>query len=650
MARAPGTRDFRDGDVKDPSGKQATQKRRDASEVNPDRRWWDKKGQQCAESVATVVKFLQGRQDGRLRNMVRNARLYGNISNVGLTSSPFGRLFDTTPAAKKYATDNATQSGIDTLVSHIGETKPRCYYLTSGGNYRQQRQAKKLTQWTDGVFYECQTYRKGSMAFRDGAVWGDGFVHVSARGGKLHHERVVSAELWVDETEAQYGKPRNMHRVKVIDRDELAAYFPEHRQAIMNATGTLSPSGGSSMSTVADMVTVAESWHLGCLGPNGKFTGGMTAMTLVGGTGHMLLEPEEWEHDFFPFARFTWSQPLIGYWGQGGVEQVSGKQLWMNELSWTTQKAMRLSGTIKVAIEHGSKISDDHVNNEIGTILKHAPGKPPTFFTAAPVDPVFFMERRQCKDDIYAQLGVSQLSATNMKPAGLDSKPALREYKDTQNERHKTTAEAFDNFFLELAHMSRCIARTIKNYKVRVPGASGFRTIDYNDLKAVDDEAIVLQMFPVSQLPRDPAGRTQTIQEWVQAGWLTPRQGRKLMDFPDLQSANTLADAQEELVLEVLDAIVDGDGSDESYSPPEPTDDLALDKETVLHYIQLYRRLGLEQPKMDMLRSWNQQVDTLMAKMMAPIAEAAAMPGEEGAVPQGAPMPAPQSSLMPQAA
>ncbi len=644
MARTPGTRDYRSGTRKDPEGKSAPIPPSDGngSADQVDKRWWDKKGKECHDSVSTRVAFLQQRQDARLRNMVKNARLYGNVGSLGLGSSAFGSLLQSAPATKKYATFNATASGIDTLTSHIGETKPRPYYLTSGGDYKQQRQAKKLTQWTDGVFYETKAYRKGPLIFRDAGVWGDGFEHVFVRGGKVQLERVIGAELWVDEVEAQYGAPRNLDRLKDVDRDELAGYFPEHKNEIMEATAAKTPGRAD---TISSMVTVAESWHLGAMNEDGELVGGKRAMTLLGSNGHMLVEPEEWEYDFFPFARLPWCPPLIGFWSQGGVEQVSGEQMWLNELFWTVQKAMRLGGTIKVAMEHGSKLVDEHINNEIGAVLKHAPGKPPVFFTAAPVDPSFFMEMREGVERIYKKLGVSELSAGAMKPAGLDSKPALREYKESQNERHKTTAEAYDDFYLQLAHMSRCLARTIKGYKVRVPGASGFRVIDYDDLKHVKDEAAVLQMFPVSSLPRDPAGRTQTIQEWVQAGWLTPRQGRKLMDFPDLQSANTLADAQEELITETLDRIVD----DGVYRPPEPTDDLALCKESVLHYIQLYRRLELEPVKLDKLRQWNQQVDMLMKKSLAPLAAAPA-PAAPGAVPQGAPPPAPQAELMPQAA
>lgn len=136
MARAPGSRDYRDGDLVDPEGKSAPIKRRPPSLTGErgERRWWEKQGRACAESVTSIIGYLQTRQEQRLRNMVRNARIYGNIGQLGLGSSAFGRLLDSAPSTKKYPVDNATASGLDTLVSHIGETKPRCYYLTSGGD------------------------------------------------------------------------------------------------------------------------------------------------------------------------------------------------------------------------------------------------------------------------------------------------------------------------------------------------------------------------------------------------------------------------------------------------------------------------------------------------------------------------------------
>ena len=134
-----------------------------------------------------------------------------------------------------------TKENIDTLVARVGETKPRPYFLTNGGDYKQQRKAKKLNQFIDGVFYETKAYDIGLDAFRDGEIQGDGFVHCFGRGGKLHKERVAGSELWVDEVEGQYGKPRGMTEIMLVDRDELAGYWPEHRQAIMDAPRAIYP-------------------------------------------------------------------------------------------------------------------------------------------------------------------------------------------------------------------------------------------------------------------------------------------------------------------------------------------------------------------------------------------------------------------------
>jgi hypothetical protein len=610
------------------------------------RRWWEYEGNKCADSIRSNIEFLQKAQSNRLRQMVMSARLYGNMGLMASgTSLAFARAFQSASASKERITYNAIQSITDTLVSHVGETKPRPYYLTSGGNYREQRKAKKLSQFTDGVFYETKTYRLAPKAFRDAAIWGDGFIHVFARGGKLHHERVLGSEMWVDEVEAQYGFPRNWNRVKVVDRDELAGAFPEQRKQIMNANRA-TDSQASSGQNISDMVTVAESWHLPSLTPDGELMGGKHAITLVSGSV-MLVEPEEWEYDFFPFARMPWCERPIGYWSQGLAEQLQGDQMELNKELFFIQRSMHLAGTIKWLLKNGSKIVKEEINNDVGALINYAGDVPPQPIVPEPIHPVFFENVNRIIDRMSLRAGVSQLSQGSIKPAGLDSKPALREYKDTQNDRHKATAEAYDDFFLTIASLDRCFAKDLSGYKVRVPGKGAVRTIDFKkDIGHIKDEEFILQCFPVSQLPRDPAGRMQTVQEWVQAGWISPRQARRAMDFPDLDTIESLANAQEEYLQERLDKIVD----DGEYSSPEPTDDLSLDKEYSLQYIQLYARLGLEPEKMDMLRRFSAQVDWLAKKAALGAMPPAPAGQPAGQTPQAQPAPPPTSPLMPQAA
>ena len=62
-----------------------------------------------------------------------------------------------------------------------------------------------------------------------------------------------------------------------------------------------------------------------------------------------------------------------------------------------------------------------------------------------------------------------------------------------------------------------------------------------------------MKCFPVSSLPDDPAGRLQTVQEYMQAGILSIRQGSRLLDFPDLEAEETLDTAREEYLHTILE-------------------------------------------------------------------------------------------------
>ena len=634
--RPPGQRDY--SDLKRNGESQSG----DVLPDNSARRWWAADGKELAAGISSTVEFLQRVQAPRLRQHIISARLYGNIAMMGPGASAYARLATSQSAQKDRITYNAIQSIIDTLTSRIGETKPRPYYLTSGGSFAQQRKAKKLNQFTEGVFYETKAYDKGLDCFRDGAIWGDGFMGVFRRGGKLHHERVLGSELWVDEVEAMYGHPRNMYRVKDVDREVLLAEYPDAKKAILAAGRVVEDMRGEN---VSDMVRVIEAWHLPALSPKGELSGGLNAVVLANqGTGDgILVEPEEWPYDFFPFARFPWCRRPVGFWSQGLCEQLQGEQLELNKELWFIQRSMQLAGTIKVLLKNGSKVSKEHLTNDVGAVITYT-GDVPQFYCPEPIHPVFFENVNRIIERMYRQAGASELASSSKKPAGLNSGKALREFEDIESERHRTTSRLNDNFYLEQAMLDLRMAKGLSGYKVKVPGRHAFNVIDVaKDIGDVDEDSFVRQCFPVSRLPRDPAGRLQTIQEYMQAGMMTQRQGRRALDFPDLEQVESLANAQEDILTKVLDDILD----EGKYRPPEPTDDLPLAKEMCLEYIQRYRQFDdAEYEKLDLLRRFNSQCDTLMKKAMGP-GVAAGMP--PGGAPQAAPAAPPVSDLLPNA-
>lgn len=617
------------------------------------RRWWDLDGRDAAQSITGTVSQLQRIQAPRLRQHIISARLYGNVGMLGASAQALARLMNSS-ASKDRVTFNAIGSIVDTLTARVGTERPRPYYLTSGGSYAQQRKAKKRNQFTEGVFYETKTYAKGLKCFRDAGIWGDGLMHVYPRAGKLHHERVLCSELWVDEVEAMLGSPRNLFRVKDVDRDELCSYFsddPEAVKAIEKASRITDY--GARGDNLSDLVRVVEAWHRASEDEDGELVGGKHGFIIDGGSDAAVAvlgndgKLEDWPYDFFPFARMPWCERPVGYWSQGLCEQLQGEQLELNKRLYFIQRSLYLAGTVKIFLRAGSKVVKEHISNEVGAIIEHT-GDAPQFFVPQPIHPLYLEDTNTLITRMYQQSGASEMSVAAKKPAGLNSGRALREFEDIESDRHKTISGQNDAFYLDIARLDAVFAKELKGYKVKVPGRNSFTTVDYaKDIGDVDEDDFISQCFPVSRLPRDPAGRLQTIQDYIQAGFMTPRQGRRALDFPDLDTIESLANAQEDLLTMVLDGILDGG----KYRPPEPTDDLPLAKELVLEYIQRYRQYDdAEYEKLDMMRRFSSQVDTLMKKAMTPTLTALPGGAAPGGTPQGVAPRAPVSDLMPQAA
>lgn len=613
------------------------------SPISNDRAWWKLNREEIASAVHGVVTFLDDNQSRRINQNQRSARLYGNMPLIGLNSRSSAKMATTQSSLSDRISYNVCQSAVDTITSKICKNKPRPMFLTSGGDYKIQRKAKKLDQFCEGVFYENKAYEMGELIFRDACVFDAGIVHVFNHYGRVTHERVLSRELLVDEIEAQYGKPRQMHRVKNVDRMVLCDLFPEKRKAIL-AANAATPDKLGGYENVADCISVTESWHLPS-GPNAS--DGCHVIC----TESELLRFEDYKKDFFPFAILRWNHRLEGYWGQGLVEQIQNIQVEINKLLWVIQRSMHLAGSFKVFLENGSKIIKEHLNNDIGAIVSYT-GTPPQYVTPPIVAPEVYQHFMTLKNSAFEVAGISQLSATSQKPAGLNSGKALREYNDIETDRFQTVGQGFEQFFLDLARLDVDCAKDIYeeegSYEVKVPGKKFIETIDWKDVDMADDE-YVMKLYPVSSLPNTPEGRLQTITEYMQAGFLTPRAGRRLLDFPDLEAEEKLANSTEDYLLKILDKIIE----EGVYTAPEPYDDLNLAKELCLEYYAQGKCSGLEEPKLDLLRQFSDEINQFDQSMqqaqelMQMGQQAQEMVSQQQSAPQAVPEAPPVSDMLP---
>lgn len=599
---------------------------------NIDRQWWKAEDKDRAYSISAVVKFIAESDRPRQAQYLTSMRLYGNMNPAGLMGFGVARSPAVPLPQRDRLTYNVVQAAGDTVTAKIAKNKPKAMFLTSGGSYKLQRKAKKLDKFVEGVMYENDAYHMGPQVMTDAYVFGDGFTQVYADNGRVKFDRVLAGELLVDWKEAIYGMPRQLHRIKEYDREVLLALFPQKAKEI-NEANNISIQGQSLKENISDQINVIESWHL----PSGKDAGdGMHAITILDGAE---LLSDEWTKDYFPFAGLKWSKRQIGYWGQGGAEQVQPIQLEINKILWTIQRSYQLSGSFKIWMKIGSKIVREHLNNEVGSILES--DERPEYMVPPIVPPEMYNQLKELKNSAFEQIGVSQLSANSQKPAGLDSGKALRTMNNIESERFMILGQAYEHYFLQLSRLTVDCAREIYlktgKLSVKSPNSKFIESIDWKDVD-LDDEDMISKMFPVSSLPNDPSDRMQTIQEWVQAGWVTPRTAKRIMNFPDLEAVEDLENAKEDYLHMVLEKIID----DGEYTPPEPFDDLPLAKDLFLQYYAYSKCNGVEEEKLEMLRNFNEQIDILVQMAAPPPLPDA----QSGQAPQANPLAPPTSALL----
>jgi hypothetical protein len=330
-----------------------------------------------------------------------------------------------------------------------------------------------------------------------------------------------------------------------------------------------------------------------------------------------------------------------------------GTQMEINSLLYTISKSMKLTGVPRIFVEQGSKVVKSHLNNDIGSIITYS-GTKPQYEVAPCVPQELYAQLERLIQYGYQQCGVSALDAGAKKPAGLDSGEAIRVYDDISTDRFNTVSRRYDDMFIDLAYLVLDLAKDIcdrdKEYSTVYPGKNSVREINLPDADLMDNPYII-QCFNMSSLPRDPAGRMQKITEMVQAGMITIKEGRRLLDYPDLEQMEKLANASEERIFCILDEIIE----DGKYTSPDPFMDLQLATELVVSYINLYTKARLEEDRCEMLRTFFTQIQAIkqaaMPPAMPPNGSPGAMQAPPGAAgpPQATAAPLPQSPLVPNA-
>lgn len=625
----------------DSKGKVTREPRKDQSGEDAKFDWWlSKKGERARDAQGTI-KAIAKNQGSRIEQLTVSTRLYGSNTAYNMLGAAFTRAssINSNPSSQRISY-NLCSSVVDTLVSKIAKNKVIPHFLTSGGDWKMQRKAEKLNKFCEGLNYGQKIHTKSVYAFRDAAVWGDGFLHVCRNNDKVLIERALPHEEFVDMVETLTIDPRQFHRVKTADRGIVKALFPDHAEEIDDVMpASYDEIGGQS--TVADLLVVTESWHLPS-DPQGKdetdkeFAKRTDGMKLIC-VGDIEIDCQPYTKDYFPFPHLYYSKRLLGYWGQGACERLQNLQGEINRSMILEQRSRWMQSSFKILLENGSKVVSQHLNNDVGAII-HYTGTPPQYVTPPAINPDNMVYINGLIDKGYKQEGVSTMSAQADKPAGVDSGKAMRTLTDIESDRFLFLEQEIEQFVLEVYRQAIEVAKDIykdkDSYEVMFPSGNFMDTIDWKDIDLEADQYI-LRAYPTSSLPDDPAGRLQTVQEWMQAGLVSPRVGRRLMAMPDVEMADTLANATEDLLHKVFEQMLDGG----KYRAPEPQWDLQLAKQLFVEYYNYADLHNAPDSVLSKLNQFSSQLDDLMIPPAPPMPPPGAAPAN--------PTPTPTSPLLP---
>jgi len=598
-------------------------------------KWWQ--SDEDDHRALDIARQIRDRQTDRDTILLDAACLFDDFPSLGFAPAQYSVR---RTANRQRLSLNVVRSCCTTVQSEVIQARPRPMFLTTDGDWSVRRKARKLTQFIEGVFAEADFDRLAARAAMDAAVFGTGCVRGFIDHGRLRFERVYPWEVWVDERDSYYDRPRSMYLLRYVDRDVLAELYPNHR-ALIETTG--GDSGGWRWrDTVADQLLVVEAWHL----RTGPESGDGKHVIAIEGT---TLFREEWPHDWTPLAFLRWRDPLQGFWPQGLAMELDGLQTAINKLLRSIDTGQHYNTYPRIAVERGSRVVKNHLGNEPGIIFDYT-GTPPTALTFPAVAPEIYAHLRQLYQWSYEISGVSALTARAEAPPGLQSGVAIKTNSYLQSRRMLDFQRNFERLFLDGARIGVRLmehaAKDDKAYEVVYQSKHRVERIAWDQAK-LDESSYALKVFPVSALPSTPAGRLDAIMEMVNSGFasqlgIQPQEILRLLDFPDLDQVTRAVSASVDLIEDILEQLLDGT----DYIRPEEFFDLNL---CILLGGRTYQRWRLEKvpsETCDLLLQWIDEARELKDQLAAAAAAKAAPPPPPGPDAAG-PLPPPDAAMPP---
>lgn len=567
--------------------------------------WWEEdedKPEDVSARLMETLRDIQHRQSSILDGNVRHAREYAGYTPSSLSYDATYQIV----RERTENTNNLVQSGIDTATALIAKARPKSTVVTDGAEFSVQERARQLDKFLVGAYSRQNVYDVAQMAFRDSGIFGTGAWKLIPipKKSRVDVERVLIDDLVVDEAECPTGPtPRNYYHVMRLPIGSAVRRWPEHRELLQAARGvTPGTSGWAGGRRIRqNEVLVVEAHHL----PEEEGEAGVRVVACSGG----VLDRQVWRHAWAPYVVLYWSPPVSGFYGDGIAYRLLGRQMRINYLYRWIQACQDRISNPRVWLDAANGPIRVQLSSEIGEIVS-VRGKP-EFQTPQAVNQEIYGWLDALERGGYENIGISQASAANRLPQGLESAPAQREYSYKEGQRFAPVSQRYENAVAqEHAYKTLALCKDMAaaggNPTETWANRKLFEIIEWDQVD-MDVTRYMIRVEASSLESLNPAGRMQAAIELSQTGWITPDEGRRLLGHPDLLRSDEMGTT----------GIEDADAILEQLLRLEPVEvDTYSDHEVVYDRVVAgYRRAkvtGASRRVLDHLRNYLRALDAEM--------------------------------------
>lgn len=573
------------------------------------------------------VQYLEKENRSHFNELLRAYRLY---YGQNITSFQAHQYYRANTVQQEGSHRNLVSSIVDTVVNKIaGGSEPAVEYYTIGGDWKQQRQARKLNKFLQGLFYQTDAYSLGADVCRDGALCGDGIFHVFEKDDKVAIERVNAHEIFYDLAEAKFGRPRQIFRYGESTKSALAKLIPSKANEIYKASPLKDGMQSSDFSE-----HLVRWWEVHIL-PSGKDSNdGYRAVILQDST----LVFESYDKPFFPYAIYQYNRPALGPYGISVTSRLIRSQVYVNRLLKLIDRSL-----VALAVPRvwgGPGFNPDHYTQSIGAVLKGV--QEPKLLTQQIMPAEVYQHLADVIQSAKEDVGVNEMAIAAQKPAGITAAIAMETLNDSQSARLALPNIGYQKVYVDLAKIAISVMKDIakKNdgsYVVEFRKAGGFSRVDWKELD-VDDESFTLQANPIANLSNKITGKLQLLSTLQAAGVISPYEMPRLIKNPDLDQFIDGHQAAEDLIYQKIDRILD----DGIYEAPDDFEDLQL---SVKLFTEAWNKAVFDGAPDPAIRLLGQYIKQLQQKLAPPPQIAPPMAGPAQGTPNIQPSMAPASPL-----